>query len=348
VNLENQPHRRLNPLNGEWVLVSPHRAQRPWQGKREAPAQSGLPAHDPACYLCPGSTRAGGHVNPDYDGVYVFDNDFPALLSAVESEPDAGGGLLTARAEHGVCRVLCFSPRHDLTLSRMDGPGVRAVVDAWVEQDRELGERPELRYVQIFENRGEQMGCSNPHPHAQIWASGTVPQEPDRELTQQRRYWDSHRSPLLADYLKLELEHAERAVCSNEHFLAVVPFWAVWPFETLLLPRRAFAGWSDMSKAERDGLADILRRLCVRYDNLFETPFPYSMGFHPAPCDGEPHPEWVFHAHFYPPLLRSASVRKFMVGFEMLGMPQRDITAEQAASRLRAAGERHYLDSGTA
>lgn len=346
--MQDNPHRRYNPLAGEWVLVSPHRSKRPWQGQLDAPDAVDLPRHDPQCYLCPGVTRAGGAVNPDYAGVYVFDNDFPALLPGEEGEIEAPpglepGSLLIARPEVGACRVVCFSPRHDLTLARMPAEQIRRVVDAWIEQTEQLAARPELCYVQIFENRGELMGCSNPHPHGQIWATGSVPEQPQRELERQRRYWDAHRSPLLADYLAIELQQAERAVCANAHFLAVVPYWAVWPFETLLLPRRTFSTWDEMTVEERDGLADILGRLCVRYDNLFQTPFPYSMGFHPAPCDGEPHPEWVFHAHFYPPLLRSATVRKFMVGFEMLGTPQRDITPEQAASRLRRLSETHYL-----
>lgn len=345
MNVQDRPHRRYNPLTGEWVLVSPQRSNRPWQGRQEPTAPASLPSHDPNCYLCPGAARAGGQRNPLYEGVYVFDNDFPALLPGDGIAEEQRDGLLLARPESGVCRVVCFSPRHDLTPSRMDVPALRGVVDAFVEQGRELGARPEFRYVQIFENRGELMGCSNPHPHGQIWATAALPEAVECELQHQRRYWDQHRTPLLADYLNLELKRAERAVAANEHFLAVVPYWAVWPFETLLLPRRPFSTWDEMLPAEREGLTDILRRLTVRYDNLFQTPFPYSMGFHPSPCDGELHPEWVFHAHFYPPLLRSATVRKFMVGFEMLGTPQRDITAEQAAAQLRELPEEHYLDA---
>ena len=339
------PHRRLNALTGEWVLVSPHRTKRPWQGQFDRPAQDVLPEYDKQCYLCPGNERAGGARNPAYESTFVFDNDFPALLGGIPEGAVDEGGLLQARAEQGLCRVVCFSPRHDLTLARMDAAAIRRVVDVWVEQDLEIGASPEIGYVQIFENRGAMMGCSNPHPHGQIWSTQNVPEEPAKEHRAQRARFAKTGRPLLADYLELELEAGERIVCANDSFVALVPFWAVWPFEALLLPRRPFARWGDMSDAERGGLAAILRSLAVRYDNLFETSFPYSMGFHPAPADGNPHREWVFHGHFFPPLLRSAEVRKFMVGFEMLGTPQRDITAEQAAARLRGLSEAHYLDA---
>jgi UDPglucose--hexose-1-phosphate uridylyltransferase len=344
VDLSAQSHRRCNLLSGEWTLVSPHRAQRPWLGRLDRADAPDPLRHDPSCYLCPGAVRAGGVTNPRYDATYVFDNDFPALLPG-DAAPDAFDreGLLLARSEAGVCRVVCYSPRHDQTLARMDHRSIRGVVDLWAAQDAELGARPELRYVQIFENRGELMGCSNPHPHGQIWAVASLPSEPSKELREQRSHWDERRRTLLGDYLALELREGERVVCANDALVALVPFWAVWPFEVLLLPRRPFATWAEMTDAERDGLADLLGRLCRRYDNLFQTPFPYSMGFHPAPCDGEEHPEWVFHGHFFPPLLRSATVRKFMVGFELLGMPQRDITPEAAAARLRELSDRHYL-----
>jgi UDPglucose--hexose-1-phosphate uridylyltransferase len=338
------PHRRRNALTGEWVLVSPHRTKRPWQGQVDRSAQATLPEHDPGCYLCPGNERAGGVRNPGYETTYVFDNDFPALLSETPVAELDPHGLLRARAERGLCRVVCFSPRHDLTLARMDRPAIRRVVDVWVEQDVDISARREIGYVQVFENRGAMMGCSNPHPHGQIWATETLPEEPAKELRAQREHFAKTGRPLLADYLSLELESGERIVCANDAFVAVVPFWAVWPFETLLLPRRPFARWTDMTAAERGGLADLLRGLTVRYDNLFETSFPYSMGFHPAPADAAPHCEWVFHGHFFPPLLRSAEVRKFMVGFEMLGTPQRDITPEHAAARLRGLSETHYFE----
>jgi len=341
-DLHAQPHVRFNPLRGEWVLVSPQRNERPWQGHVEAAADVEVPAHDPDCYLCPRSTRAGGLVNPDYRSTHVFDNDFPAVLQPVTPVDQAVGDLLVARAEAGICRVVCFTPRHDLTLARMDRHALRGVIDVWVDETRALGAEADIGYVQIFENRGAAMGASNPHPHGQIWATATVPNEPAREQEAIRAYHASRGTCLLCDYLALELARGERVVCENDAFVALVPFWAVWPFETLVLPRRHFGGFAELTSAERDALADILKRLTTRYDNLFETPFPYSMGFHQRPSDGEPHDEWHLHAHFYPPLLRSATVRKFMVGFEMLGTPQRDMTPEDAAARLRAASEEHY------
>jgi UDPglucose--hexose-1-phosphate uridylyltransferase len=343
-DLNTQPHVRYNPLRGEWVLVSPHRNTRPWQGQIETVPDADTPAHDPDCYLCPRSSRAAGLVNPDYRSTFVFDNDFPALLPATPRTDQAVGDLLVARAETGVCRVVCFSPRHDLTLARMDCHALRGVVDVWVDETRTIGGEDGINYVQIFENRGATMGASNPHPHGQIWATATVPNEPAREQNALHTHRAARGTCLLCDYLAVELSRGERQVCENDAFVALVPFWAVWPFETLVLPRRHLAGLEDLTSAERDALADMLKRLTTRYDNLFETPFPYSMGFHQRPCDGEAHDEWHLHAHFYPPLLRSATVRKFMVGFEMLGTPQRDMTPEDAAARLRAASEDHYRE----
>ena len=338
------PHVRWNPLRREWVLVSPQRNARPWQGQLEHEADPAVPAHDPSCYLCPRSYRAGGAVNPDYRSTFVFDNDFPALLSGTRAGGLIAGDLLVARAERGVCRVVCFSPRHDLTLSRMDRQAIRGVVDAWVDESRAIAADPGIAYVQIFENRGAAMGASNPHPHGQIWATATIPNEPSREQDALRAYRRARGTCLLCDYLETELADATRVVFENDAFLVVVPFWAVWPFETLVLARRHVASLDDLTTAERDALADALKRLTTRCDNLFETPFPYSMGFHGRPCDGEPHDEWHLHAHVYPPLLRSATVRKFMVGFELLGTAQRDMTPEDAAARLRALGEEHYRD----
>ena len=332
------PHRRYNPLRGEWVLVSPHRTQRPWQG--EVSKTDAVPTihYDPACYLCPGNTRAGGHQNPKYEGIFVFDNDYAALLPDVETPMDLPQNpLLRVELERGLCRVVCFHPDHSLTLARMETPDIERVVEAWTAQYKELGAKDWIRHVQIFENRGAMMGASNPHPHGQIWATEHIPDEPQAELTAQQKYQQAHHRCLLCDYVKLELAQAKRIVCTNDEFVALVPFWAVWPFETLVLSRRHAGSLTEFDCAQQAGLADILKRLTTRYDNLFETSFPYTMGLHQSPTDGEPHAEWHFHAHFYPPLLRSATVRKFMVGFEMLGMPQRDITPESAAERLRAS-----------
>lgn len=339
--LSDQPHRRRNALTGEWVLVSPHRMRRPWQGQVEAIPAEHRPAYDPACYLCPGNARAGGERNPDYSTTFVFDNDFAALLpTPLDGAHSAGqDDLLVARPESGVCRVICFSPRHDLSLPDLPVSAIRLVVDVWTEEYLALGARDDIAHVQIFENKGQIMGCSNPHPHGQIWAQSSVPREPARETTFQREHHDRHHRTLLTDYLALELRANERIVCSNDGFVALVPFWAVWPFETLVVSRRPAAHLGQLTDDERDQLADIVKRLTTRYDNLFDISFPYSAGIHQAPTDGAPHPEWHLHLHFHPPLLRSATVRKFLVGYEMLGEPQRDLTAEQAAERLRALPE---------
>jgi UDPglucose--hexose-1-phosphate uridylyltransferase len=342
--LAQTPHRRYNPLTREWVLVSPHRAKRPWLGKIETPAAEREPAYDPTCYLCPGNARAEGLRNPVYHGTFVFDNDFPALLPDAPQHAVDEGGLIVARTEAGRCRVLCFTPRHDLTIPRMSVEEVRRVVEAWAEQYTELGSLPFVRHVQIFENRGALMGASNPHPHCQIWAEAELPNVPASEQHSLREYREREGSCLLCRYLELELARKERIVCANDGFVALVPFWAVWPFETMVLSRRHAASLVDLSDSERFLLADLLRRLTIRYDNLFESPFPYSMGFHQSPTDGAPHAEWHLHAHYFPPLLRSATVRKFMVGYELLGSPQRDLTPESAAERLRGLAETHYLD----
>ena len=332
------PHLRWNPLRREWVLVSPQRTARPWRGHLEAPAaEAAVPPHDPSCCLCPGSTRAGGGVNPNYESTFVFDNDFPALVPSATPR-DAGGdrgGLLVARDEPGVCRVVCFSPRHDLTLPHLTPPQLRAVVDVWTQQYAELGGRPDINYVLVFENRGAAMGASNPHPHGQIWATATIPNEPATEHEALADYRRVNGTCLLCDYLALEIERSERVVCENDTFVALVPYWAVWPFETLIVSRRHVGALDALVDNERDGLADILKRLTTQCDNLFSTSFPYSLGFHQRPTDGQAHEETHLHAHCYPPLLRSASIRKFMVGFELLGTPQRDLTPEDAAARLR-------------
>jgi UDPglucose--hexose-1-phosphate uridylyltransferase len=333
------PHRRYNPLTDEWLLVSPHRALRPWQGQVEQVPAETRPAYDPTCYLCPGNTRANGEKNPQYKQTYVFTNDFSALLPDIPEAHFDQSGLLRAESEAGISRVLCFSPRHDLTLSQMPPSEIRTVVDLWANQTAELSNVPWLNHVQVFENRGAQMGASNPHPHGQIWANATLPSIPAAELRAQTRYYEQHASPLLQDYRMLEEQQATRIVVRNEEWLAVVPFWAVWPFETLLLPVQRVASLPELTPESRDGLADVLSRLLTRYDNLFNITFPYSMGWHQAPTDGKEYPGWTLHGHIYPPLLRSATVRKWMVGYELLGQPQRDITAEQAAERLRSLPE---------
>jgi UDPglucose--hexose-1-phosphate uridylyltransferase len=340
------PHRRFNPLTGEWVLVSPHRNDRPWQGKVEDRPQITTVSYDPQCYLCPGNVRATGDRNPSYQSTFVFDNDYAALLLETPPGQYNDRDLMVARSERGICRVVCFSERHDLTLALMTEQEISRVLNVWVEQYRELARLPEIAYVQIFENRGATMGASNPHPHCQIWANSTLPNQAQKELQSQLEYLEHHRSCLLCDYLKLELEQNQRIVCRNEDFVALVPFWAVWPFEVMLLSVRHLGALDGLTPAELISLADILRRLSIRYDNLFEVPFPYTMGFHQSPTGGTARPEWHLHAHYYPPLLRSATVSKFMVGYEMLASPQRDLTPEAAAERLCSVSEVHYRNRG--
>jgi UDPglucose--hexose-1-phosphate uridylyltransferase len=339
------PHRRYNPLTGEWILVSPHRAQRPWQGQQESSARSDLPDYEPDCYLCPGNSRTGGFRNPDYRDVFVFDNDFPALLPDIPAREMNAAGLLKAAPEKGLCRVMCFSPRHDLSLPQMAPGMIQKVIAEWIRQYLELGKLGWINHIQIFENKGAMMGASNPHPHCQIWAGQSILAEPAKELAACSRYMQAESACLLCDYLDLELQRDERLVIENGSFVVVVPFWAVWPYETLLISRRHAADMAELTPDEQRDLADILKRLTTRYDNLFQTSFPYSMGWHQCPADGRPYPQLHLHAHFYPPLLRSATVRKFMVGFEMLGEPQRDITAETAAQQLRQLPEVHFRDA---
>lgn len=335
---EQHPHRRFNPLTGEWVLVSPHRSNRPWQGQSETPAKETRPPHDPGCYLCPGNQRANGVRNPDYKGPFIFKNDFPALLTDTPFQDERGGSrLFRSHTARGTCRVICFSERHDLSLPALPVAAIRKVVDVWVREYETLAK--DHAWVAIFENKGAAMGCSNPHPHGQIWASDFVPSEVAREDQAQAAFLAEAGQNLLVSYCEAEQSHEARIVVENDDWIAVVPFWAVWPFETLVMPKLHRPRLTDLAPHERDKLADILKRLCSRYDALFQTEFPYSMGWHGAPPGLKETAHWQLHAHFYPPLLRSATVRKFLVGYEMLAEAQRDLTAEQAAARLRDAGD---------
>ena len=334
------PHRRFNPLKGDWVLVSPHRNKRPWQGRQEEAARNEKPAHDPKCYLCAGNTRVTGDVNPNYVGPFVFGNDFPALLSDTEIVEDRSDPLFQAETVKGTARVICFSERHDLTLPEMEVAGIRSVVDLWIEQLEDL--RQTHDWVAIFENKGALMGCSNPHPHGQIWASNFLPNEVATEDRTQAAHLQKTGENMLVSYASREAENGERTVVENEHWIAVVPYWATWPFEILLLPKAHLLRMPDLNASQKDALAEIIKALTTRYDNLFQTEFPYSMGWHGAPFQEGNFEHWQLHAHFYPPLLRSATVRKFLVGYEMLAEAQRDLTAETAAAQLRELSGTHY------
>jgi UDPglucose--hexose-1-phosphate uridylyltransferase len=331
-------HRRQNPLTGRWVLVSPHRTQRPWLGQIEPQASPDLQLHDADCYLCPGNKRANGATNPNYEGPWAFQNDFPALLLGSNADIEAQD-LFRAEVVSGECRVICFSPNHSLTLPQLSKEQVRSVIDCWAAQSSELG--TQYTWVQLFENKGAAMGCSNPHPHGQLWASSHVPDEPAIEDERQRAYFAETGHSLLTEVAAQEAG-GPRVVIETPDWLVIVPWWAVWPFETLLMPRFSVQRIEHLNAAQRDGLADVLRELTARYDNLFGCPFPYSMGWHGAPYLPGDHSHWILHAHFYPPLLRSATVRKFMVGYEMLAEAQRDLTPEQAAERLRLVSPTHY------
>ena len=344
-NPVDHPHRRYNPLTDQWVLVSPHRAKRPWQGAQETPSQDRLPAHDPDCFLCPGNTRVTGDKNPDYKTTYVFTNDFAALMTDTPDAPESDDLLMRCGSARGTSRVICFSPDHSKTLPELTLDGLVAVVKTWQEQTAELGQT--YPWVQVFENKGAAMGCSNPHPHGQVWANSFLPNEVQREDDLQRKYYAQHGSPMLVDYSARELRDGSRTVVETEHWLAVVPWWAAWPFETLLLPKAHVKRLTDLNDAQRDDLALALKKLTSRYDNLFQCSFPYSMGWHGAPFTEDAGDHWQLHAHFYPPLLRSATVRKFMVGYEMMAETQRDLTAEQAAERLRAVSDIHFRETET-
>ncbi len=341
------PHRRLNLLTGEWVLVSPHRSKRPWSGQEEIPVKQEKQHYDPACYLCPGNTRSGGEVNPEYSQTFIFLNDFSSLTEVHYSSSwmYQGDDFFKVEPEKGICKVICYSPRHDLTIARMKREQVRSIISAWQQEYKVLGATPGIKYVQIFENRGEIMGCSNPHPHGQIWANQTIPTIPAMETVAQQEHFSREKQCLLCRYIDREKAENRRILFENNAFIVLVPFWAVWPFETMILPKRHSSSLIDLSENEADDLATILIRLCTCYDNLFQVSFPYSMGIHQQPTDGLDNKEWHWHIHFFPPLLRSATVKKHMVGYEMLAMPQRDITPEAAVEQLLSLPGTHYLDN---
>lgn len=342
-DINEDPHRRYNPLINEWVLVSPHRAKRPWQGQNEAISTEKLPEYDSTCYLCPGNVRANGMNNPNYKNSFVFENDFAAMKQdEIIYEDDIRQTFFKAQPERGISRVVCFSPRHDLTLPEMEIKDIENIIRTWQKEYTDLGKIDYINHVQIFENKGSVMGCSNPHPHGQIWAQSSLPTQVEKTQKNLKLYFAKNDTNLLQDYLKEELKKEERIVIENEHFAALVPFWAIWPYETMIISKRHISKITDFTSDEVTSYAIILKQLTTKYDNLFSTSFPYSSGIHQAPTDGEKHEEWQFHMHFYPPLLRSASVKKFMVGYEMLGESQRDITPEKSAAILREQSDIHY------
>ncbi|OCG40265.1 galactose-1-phosphate uridylyltransferase [Gilliamella sp. Bif1-4] len=338
------PHRRYNPLTNQWVLVSPHRAKRPWQGQQEVLNEVQKPSYDPTCFLCPGNKRVTGDINLQYKGTFVFTNDFAALMENTPESPKNADPLFQMKSAKGTSRVICFSPDHSKTLPELDLPTIEGVIKTWIEQQQELGEN--YPWVQVFENKGSAMGCSNPHPHGQVWANSFLPNEIAREDLNMRNYFEKYHRNLLVDYAEKELINRERIVVETKYWLAVVPFWAIWPFETLLLPKIHIPQLTQLNDEQQSDLAIALKKLTSRYDNLFHCSFPYSMGWHGAPFMQDKNDYWQVHAHFYPPLLRSATVKKFMVGYEMLAEVQRDLTPEQAAERLRNVSDVHYKEKG--
>ena len=345
MNYTDFPHKRYNPLTGEWVKVSPHRTKRPWNGQREESSRNILPVFDEGCYLCPGNERAGGVKNPDYKGVYVFNNDFAALLPDTETIEENENDFIKGKTEKGLCRVICYTDKHNITMAQMQTADIINIINIWKKEYLYLAEKDFINHVQIFENKGAVMGCSNPHPHGQIWAEEYIPNLPAAEITNQKNYFDKHKSPLLCDYAEYESRKEERIIYKNSSFIAVVPYWAVWPFETMILPLRHITSIDQLTENETEDFADIFKKTTVKYDNLFKTSFPYSMGIHQNPVDGKDYHYTQMHVHFAPPLLRSATVKKFMVGYELMAMPQRDITAEKSAEVLRSLPEVHYLET---
>jgi len=343
-NIKEHSHTRLNILTGEWLLVSPHRMKRPWQGKVEGQTFTNNNAYETNCYLCPGNKRIEGSINPNYSDAFVFTNDFSALLENTPQGEVNENNLLIAKSEMGICRVICFSPQHNVTLPQLNISSIEKVITLWQNEYTNLSANKNIKYIQIFENKGEIMGCSNPHPHGQIWASSSIPLEIEKETKQQKLYFENHHQSLLTNYLKLEIEKNERIILDNVDFVALVPFWAIWPYETMIISKRQVQHITQFNDKERNSLAVILKQLTAKYDNLFNISFPYSAGMHQSPVNNGEFPEWHWHMHFYPPLLRSATVKKFMVGYEMLANPQRDITPEWAAEKLKSLSHIHYSE----
>ena len=337
---KNSSHRRKNILTGEWVLVSPHRTKRPWQGMQEQAKELKTLEYDPNCYLCPGNTRANNEINPDYENTYSFINDFSAILN-VKTE-NFSDNLLEAHSESGICKVLCYSPNHSLTMPQMDESEIVSIIELWKKEYKDLGSLKSINHIQIFENKGESMGCSNPHPHGQIWAQKSIPTEVLRKQNNFKKFYKNNSQSMLLAYIKKELELKERIIFENESFVALVPFWAVWPYESMIVTKNHRKSILELNEKEVTDYANILKILTTKYDNLFQTSFPYSTGIHQAPTNNEQNKEWHMHMSFYPPLLRSASIKKFMVGYEMFGEPQRDITPEQAAESLRNCSKTHF------
>ena len=344
MNYRDFPHRRYNPLTGEWVKVSPHRTKRPWNGQTEETGTELLPEYEKSCYLCPGNERAGGSRNPDYKGVYVFNNDYAALLPETEFMEETVNDFIKGKTEKGICRVICYSDKHNITMARMSLKEIENIINIWKKEYTELSEHDFINHVQIFENKGAVMGCSNPHPHGQIWAEEFLPNIPHSEIYHQNKYSEKNKSCLLCDYIKYEIEQNERIIYRNRSFAAVVPYWAVWPFETMILPLRHITSINQLTESETADFADIFKKVTVKYDNLFKTSFPYSMGIHQSPTDGKDYSYTHMHVHFAPPLLRSATVKKFMVGYELMAMSQRDITPEKSAEVLKELPEVHYRE----
>ena len=329
------PHRRYNPLRGEWVLVSPHRMARPWQGEEMPSAATAPPAYDRECYLCPGNRRAKNKRNPSYRDIHIFTNDFSALLEETDQEDTRATELLQCRQARGTCRVICYSPLHNVSFASMATKEMEKVIEAWRHELERLGEQ--YKYVQIFENKGAMVGCSNDHPHGQIWACDFLPTEARKEQVQQDDWMRTHKNPLLRDYLNQEQARRERIVLQNEHWVLLTPYWGYWPYETLLLPCQDISSLRQLDEKQRRSLAEMLKELIIKYDALFGISFPYLMGWH-----GEVHPRpdtkhRLLHCHFYPPLLRSAQVRKYSASFELCAELQRDMTPEEAAEKLRDA-----------